>query len=202
MALLLGTAVSAQRLVVDFDHDVVGSPPDGFFFSAARQATSGRWEVFGSSARRHLVHQADPSVTLRGIAVAGFSFTAPEDIRVTTRLRTLDGDRAGGVVWRYTDANNFYFMAVFHGARSAALVRVTGGNRVMLHSVSDVDLDADAWHVMSVVHDGEDIRGSIDGIGILRARDRVLKGGDRAGVWSAGNTTTWFDDLVIESAPD
>ena len=79
---------------------------------------------------------------------------------------------------------------------------MTGGNRIMLHQITDINLDPDSWHSMTLVHDGDDIRGSIDGIGVLRARDRTLTEGGRAGVWSGGNTTGWFDDLVIERAPD
>jgi hypothetical protein len=126
----------------------------------------------------------------------------PQDIKVSTRLRLTEGDRAGGVVWRYRDANNFYFMAVFYGDHSASLIRVTGGNRVVLDLVKDINLNPDAWHAMSVVHEGDEIRGSIDGIGILRARDRTVADGNRAGVWSAGNTTGFFDDLTIEQAVD
>lgn len=204
-ALLVGLAtvpVVAQRLSFTFDESALGSAPDGFFFAAARQSSPGAWDIRGSANRRHLVHTADASVRERGISVAGLIFDVPQNIKVTTRLRLTDGDRAGGVVWRYTDADNFYFMAVFYRVHSATLVRVTGGNRVMLDVVNDIDLDADAWHTMSIVHDGEEIRGAIDGIGILRARDRTLTDGNRAGVWSAGNTTGWFDDVVIEQAPE
>jgi hypothetical protein len=199
---LLTISVAAQRLVISFDDDAIGAPPDGFFFAAARQASPGTWEVLGKGTRRHLSHSADPTVTLRGISVAGFSYTTPDDVRVTTRLHLSDGDRAGGVIWRYRDSNNFYFMAVVYATHSAGLFRVTGGNRVSLHNVTDIDLDPDAWHSLTVVHDGEDILGTIDGIGVLRARDRTLTDGNRAGVWSAGNTTGWFDDVTIERAPD
>ena len=108
----LGVSLAAQRLAITFDDDPIGAPPDGFFFAAARQASPGTWEVMGSGNRRHLSHTADPSVTLRGISVAGFSYAAPEDIRVTTRLHLADGDRAGGVIRRYRDPNNFYFMSI------------------------------------------------------------------------------------------
>jgi hypothetical protein len=194
--------VAAQHLVITFDEETIGAPPDGFFFAAARQASPGTWEILGTGNRRHLGHTADPSVTLRGISIAGFSFAVPDDIKVTTRLRLADGDRAGGVFWRYRDAENFYFMAIVNAQHTAGLFRVTGGNRVVLQNITDVNLDPGAWHSITLVHDGDDIRGTIDGIGALRARDRTITEGGRAGVWSGGNTTAWFDDLVIERAPD
>jgi predicted transcriptional regulator len=93
-------------------------------------------------------------------------------------------------------------MAVVYADHSAGVFRVTEGNRVMLDQVKDINLDPDAWHVMTIIHDGDEIRGAIDGIGVLRARDRGLTDGRRAGVWSGGNTTAWFDDVTIEHVPE
>ncbi|MGE0446588.1 MAG: hypothetical protein AB7P99_15285 [Vicinamibacterales bacterium] len=204
-ALLAAAASVAARAellaAVSFDEHMAGAPPHGFFFAPSRQASPGIWEVRGVTGR-HLVHVADPSVRLRGISIAAVDMPAPADIEIGTRLRLIDGDRAGGVIWRYQDANNFYFMSIFHQQRDARIVRVTGGNRISLASAGDVLLDPEAWHTLSVEHKGDDILATIDGIGLLRARDRTLTDGGRAGVWSAGNSTSWFDDITIESIAD
>jgi hypothetical protein len=202
LAAAASVAVRAQLLVaVSFDEHMAGAPPHGFFFAPSRQASPGVWEVRGVM-RRHLVHDADPSVTMRGISVAALNLPAPADIKVSAQLRLIDGDRAGGVVWRYRDANNFYFLSIVHVDRAARLVRVTGGSRVVLDMSDSVGLDPEAWHSVSVTHVGDDISASIDGIGVLRARDRTFTEGGRAGVWSAGNSTSWFDDITIESATE
>jgi len=185
-----------------FDDSALGARPDGFVFAAARQALPGLWEVRGSGARRHLIHAGDPTVTMRGISVATVSAAAPADIRVTARVRLVDGDRAGGVVWRFRDANNFYFMALDLTAHTAAVVRVTGGNRILLDIVRDINLDADSWHTVSVTHEGAQIHATVNGIGVLQARDGVIPEGGRAGLWSAGNSTTWFDDLALDDFPE
>jgi hypothetical protein len=195
------TALAAARLNFNFDDQTVGAPPEGFFFAGARQAAPGTWEVRGMGAQRHLIHLADPSVTMRGIAVAGVSAAAPADIKVTARLRLVDGDRAGGLLWHYKDAADFYFLSVFLRVREIALIRVTGGNRVTLDRVMNVDLDPEAWHSLSVIHVGNQIVGQVDGIPVVHGRDRTLAEGGRAGVWSAGNSTTWFDDITIEDHP-
>ena len=200
IALTVASAAAQGAIIIDFDEDTVGTSPEGFFFAAARQASPGDWKVAGA-ARRHLIHFADPSVTLRGIAVAGVTAAAPADVRVSTRLRLIDGDRAGGVFWRYRDANNFYFMAITHTDRAARIFRVTGGNRILLDAQADINVDPDEWHTVVVIHEGDQIRATIDGIGINRARDAVLTEGGRAGVWSAGNSTSWFDDIAIDHAP-
>ncbi len=201
VAALATAPIAAQYVVaISFDELAAGAAPGGFFFATARQATPGQWQVQGTL-RRHLIHAADPSVTMRGISIAGVDMPAPADVKVSARVRLVDHDRAGGLIWRYRDANNFYFMSVFHLEHRVTLARVTGGNRIVLASAPDVDLDPEAWHSLTVVHRDDQVLGTIDGIGLLRARDRTLTEGGRAGIWSAGNSTSWFDDVAIEHAP-
>jgi hypothetical protein len=193
---------AAGRVSFDFDEAAIGSAPDGFFFAGARQSAPGVWEVAGAGAKRHLVHFADPTVTMRGISVAGVNAAAPADLRISTRLRLMDGDRAGGLFWRYRDSADFYFVSIFLSVREAALIRVTAGNRITLDRATGINLDPEAWHTMTVVHNGEQIVAHVDGIPVLRGRDRMLTDGGRAGVWSAGNSTTAFDDVTIEDRPE
>jgi hypothetical protein len=202
LVIACGVSVAAGKVTVTFDDLALGAPPDGFFFAGARQASPGVWEVTGGGSKRHLLHLADPTVTMRGISVAGLNTPAPADIRISTRLRLMDGDRAGGLIWRYKDAGDFYFVSIFLAVREAALIRVSAGNRITLDRAKDIDLDPEAWHNLTVVHNGDQILAQVDGIAVLRARDRMLTEGGRAGVWSAGNSTVAFDDITIEDKPE
>lgn len=205
LALVALTAVAVAqapgaRIVLPFDDATAGQTPEGFLFAASRQASAGTWQVRGGGTLRHLLHAADPSVTDRGISVAVPSTVAHADVQVAARIRLIDGDQAGGVVWRYRDANNFYFAGVALTERRAVLVRVAGGNRILLDIIEDVILDSALWHTISVTHRGDEIRGTINGLTVIRARDRLLDQPGHAGVWSAGNSTTWFDDILIDTA--
>jgi hypothetical protein len=200
--MFLAAGLVAARPPITFDHSPAGAPPDGFFFAAARQANAGLWEVRGDGTRKHLVHAADPTVTMRGISVAGIATAAPADLKIGTRLRLLDGDRAGGTMWRYQDSGNFYLMSLVLGTRTASLFRVTGGNRIQLDTIANVNVDLEAWHTVSVVHERDQIRATLNGIEILRARDGTLTDGGRAGVWSGGNSTSWFDDITLDDYPE
>lgn len=201
--LALATGVSALTpIIFSFDQDAIGAPPEGFFFAAARQDAPGMWEVRGTGPRRHLVHTADPTVTMRGISVAGITSKAPSNVKVAAKVRLIDGDRAGGVVWRYRDSEHFYFMSIFLSSGTASLVRVSGGSRVVLDIARDIALDPAAWHTVSIVHEGDQIRGAINGISVLRARDNSLAEGYYTGVWAAGNSTVWFDDVAFSDIQD
>jgi hypothetical protein len=87
-------------------------------------------------------------------------------------------------------------------AQEMALYRVVRGNRIRLEFEDDLELDRDAWHVVRVEHARGRIRVSLGGIGVMRARDRGLSAGGRAGVWSSGAATSWFDDLQVDAAAE
>ena len=198
--LALSTA-RAQVVVRSFDDETAGMPPQGFVFAAARQAAAGRWMVRADApGQQHLLHLADAAAG-GGFSLAVLDTAHPEQLRLSARLKIPEGERVGGLVWRYQDAENFYIVALDLRAQDLALYRVVRGNRIRLEDEDDLELDPAAWHTLRVVHDEDDIRVSLGGIGVMRTRDRTLMAGGRAGVWAGGATTAWFDDLRVEAEP-
>jgi hypothetical protein len=203
VAVAAGSADVVQR---SFDQDAVGSAPPGFTFAAARLPAAGRWLVRGDAggrdagSNRYVVHLADEGPTT-GFALALLDAPPPADLRLSARVKTVDGARIGGLVWRYQSPENFYAVELDLNAQEVALYHVTRGNRIRLEFEDDIELDRDAWHVLRVEHAGGRIRVALGGIGIMRARARDDgKADGRAGFWSAGNSTTWFDDLDVQQA--
>jgi hypothetical protein len=123
-------------------------------------------------------------------------------MRVSVRLKLTEGERLGGLVWRYQDAENFYLAALDLRVQELALYRVVRGNRIRLDEEDELELDDSAWHSLRVAQDDDDIRVSLGVIGVLRARDRTFAERGRAGVWSGGGATLWFDDLRVEPELD
>lgn len=200
VGLLLATA-SAQLAVRTFDEDAIGAPPAGFLFAMARQQTPGRWLVRAEGPNHYLTHLAEPAAS-GGIALAVLDTLQPAQMRASVRLKLTDGERVGGLVWRYQDAENFHVAALDLRAQELALYRVVRGNRIRLDEEDELELDGSAWHTLRVVQDDDDIRVSLGGIGVMRARDRTFPDGGRAGVWSGGGATAWFDDFRVEPEED
>jgi hypothetical protein len=198
LSLSIATMV-AQGLSFTFDDETSGMPPRGFLIVAARQAAAGRWEVRGAGPDHYLAHLADPSA--QGFSIAIPMVFAPANLLMVSRIRLVDGDRLGGIVWRYRDAHNFYAVGISLQRHDAVLHRIMGGNRIQLDRLNDLDVDPGAWHTVGVWHQGDQIRVHLDGITILSTRDRGFEGG-RAGVWSSGSAETWFDDIKIDELPE
>ena len=200
-AALMLADVSAQVVLRTFDDDPIGSTPPGLTFPVARQQAAAKWSVRADGSGRYLTHAADPSAS-GGLSLAVLDMAHPSQMRVSVRLKLVDGERVGGLVWRYQDQDNFYLASLDLRLQELALYRIVRGNRIRLDDEDELELDTSAWHSVRVVQDDDDIQVSLGGIGVMRARDRTPTAGGRAGVWSGGAGTAWFDDLRVEPEED
>jgi hypothetical protein len=202
MLLVMGGAAAAmgQGAIETFDAGKAAQPPSGFTFAAMRQPSPGPFLVRRTDAGGHLVHAADTAAT--GFAFAISPQDPLSDVVISVRLRLAGGSRAGGVVWRYVDASNFYAAVLDLGRAELSLYRVTNGNMIRIEQERELELDGEAWHSLKVVHDNADVRVSLGGIRVFtedeRRHSRLLARG-RAGLVAAGAAEVWFDDLRIAS---
>jgi len=197
----LAVAVRAQNGTAwTFDEEAADALPGGFTLSATRQDTPGTWLVrrdAGGSAA--LVHA--PGAPQAGYALALAPHDPLSDVIVTVRLRLSGGGRAGGVVWRYQDPNNYY-AAVLDLTRGTLLMYLfRNGNRITVEAEDDLELDPNAWHTLRVVHERSSVYVALGGIRVFEERggrlDRTL-GAGQIGVLAAGDSDVSFDDLRIE----
>jgi hypothetical protein len=197
---LAAATVAGQRTSPHaFDSDRPGVQPEGFTFGAMRQSTPGTWLVGREGQEGYLLHRADPAA--RGLALA-ISPDAPlHDVVASARVRLAGGARAGGLVWRYLDAGNYHAVLLDLAKGELALFRVAGGNRVILESEDDLELDTAAWHTLKIAHREGEINVSIGGIRVFRERNRRYDqpaAPGRTGVVATGDSEVWFDNLRIE----
>jgi len=186
-----------------FDTEGPGPLPAGFELAAMRQDTSGTWLVRRDGANGVLVHQGSDKAS--GFALALAPAAPLRDVQTSVRLRLAGGARAGGLVWRYADASNFYGAILDLAKAEVVLFRVTAGNRTFLEREDDLELDPAAWHMLKVVHDESRVQVSLGGIRVFEERDRRSERGSapgRTGVIAAGAADVWFDDLRIEPDRD
>ncbi len=195
-------ALRAQSPILTFDGDKPGTPPAGFTFAAWRQPSAGTWIIRRQGANNYLHHPATAAAP--GFSLALSPAAPARDVEVTARFRLVDGGRAGGLVWRYQDDQNYYAALLDLGRGEIALWRVTAGNRVLLEVEDDLDLDASAWHALKVRHDDDEVRVYLGGIRVFRDEDRRggrTVGAGRGGVIAQGDADLWVDDFRLAELP-
>jgi hypothetical protein len=201
VALAASTAADAGR-VHTFDRDVPNRPPAGFVLAAMRQPDAGHWRVRRQARVGALVHDAARSAD--GYALAIEDRPAARPSALSARLRLEGGARAGGLVWRYTDDQNFDALVLDLARGTLALYRVRGGNRVRVEFEDDLELDPAGWHTLQVKLDDDATRAAIGGVRVFVHHTRERRPADRpsgrVGLIATGDSTVAFDDLRIETA--
>lgn len=194
----MAAALQATR-VHSFDATGTGTLPSGFTTAALRQSSPGDWTIAKVGSSNALAHAADRSAEGWGLALAPDA--PPANLRLTGRVRLAGGNHTGGLVWHYQDARNFMAVLLNLDDGDLELFRVSDGNRIRLEDRDGLELDAQAWHAMRVVHVNGRTTVSIGGIRVLDHNDRRMSARvGLVGVVAHGQTDAAFDDLRIEHA--
>jgi hypothetical protein len=203
ISLLIALAALSPRggdAIRTFEEDAAGAPPRGFLFAETRQAPPRQWSVQRQENGQVLAHSGIEGSG--GFAVAILEGEPLEQLELAVRLKLAGGERAAGLVWRYQDPDNYYLASLRLGNQSIDVYRIVNGNRVRAEGEDDLELDPAAWHTLRVVQGRERARVYLGGIKVFELRARGLPASGLAGVWSAGDSTAWFDDLRLESRGD
>lgn len=177
-----------------FDEAPAGSAPAGFEpgVHVPSPKPDGRWEIL-DDARNHILAQLSDAVGGHRVLVArGAAF---EDVAVSVRFKGVGGDRAAGLVWRYTPDGDHYLARLNLSQQRLAVYKVVRATRSRIATLDGLELDPSRWHTLKVEQRGDAIRVWLNGIPVADTRDRTIQAAGRVGVWTSPNSTAWFDDL-------
>lgn len=122
--------------------------------------------------------------------------TAIADGTVEIRFKPIAGkeDQAGGIVWRWKDADNYYVARANALEGNVSLYHTTKGVR---HAIvyQDVPVAPNSWHTLRVDFKGTAIEVTLDGKTCIKAQDSHIAGAGKAGVWTKSDSVTLFDDF-------
>jgi len=100
-------------------------------------------------------------------------------------------------VFRYTDPKNYYLFAMDRQRKFRRITRTSNGVTTVLAG-DQVQYESRRWYDVRVVASGNVLRVDLDGTTILRATDATFAAG-RVGLYTYGNVTSFFDDLVVRA---
>ncbi|HXM83598.1 MAG TPA: family 16 glycoside hydrolase [Burkholderiales bacterium] len=197
LAILLSTGVmmnSSYAQTIGFDTAEVGSLPDDWLEGVTGRGTA-RWQV-----ERDDSAPSKPNV-LKQSGVATFTWcvrrnTSVEDGFVEVKFKPLAGkeDQAGGVVWRWKDADNYYVARANALENNLSLYYTEAGRRRTLKYV-DAPVPANRWHTLRVEFSGQRIKVALNGKTYIELDDGHIKEPGRVGMWTKADSVTAFDDF-------
>lgn len=193
-------ATAAEAETIGFDTDPVGAMPMGW--------TGG---VTGNG-RPHWTVETDPTApsrpnVLRQSGSGDFPWCVKAgavfaDGAVEVKFRPIAGreDRAGGVVWRWKDRDNYYVARANALENNVSLYYTERGTRRTIKYV-DAPVAAGAWHTLRAEFRGKRTRVLFDGQPLIELDDGHIAGPGAVGVWTKADSVTAFDDFTYKPAP-
>lgn len=156
----------------------------------------------------------DSLLTYQGGAAFGWAVLEGTSLRdgwVEARFKPVDGreDRAGGVVWRWRDADNYYVARGNALEDNVVAYRVVKGRRTDLTPVGatpgtygmKVPVAAGTWHTLRVDFTGGEFVVTYDGRRLFTVRDETFPDAGAVGIWSKADSVTEFDNFHHEGKP-
>jgi hypothetical protein len=204
-ASLLAIAASAPVLAqgTGFDGDTVGSSPKGWLLTKTGKGTP-KWTV-----------ENDDTAPLKGsVLKQSGNATYPLALKVDSRLgdgfvevklKPIAGaeDRAGGLVWRAKDADNYYVVRANALEDNVVLYKTVHGQRSALDIVgrkggygAKVAVPANQWHTLRVEFAGTRFKVSFNGQALFEVDDSTFAEAGMVGLWTKADSVTAFEGFA------
>ena len=167
---------------------VAAQPPGRWLFGATGRGTA-RWTEDGAG------------LTYRGGAAFGWAVLPETSLRdgfVQARFKPIAGreDQAGGVVWRWRDADNYYVARANALEDNVRLYHVVKGTRLQFAGWNG-KVSSGVWHSLRVDAKGDHFEVYWDEKKVIDAHDSTFSEPGKVGVWTKADSVTLFDDLTI-----
>jgi hypothetical protein len=193
--------IASPGKVVNFDDAAVGKVPPGWTVAMTNQGAAPKWEILKdqtAATQPYVLAQVSADPTGNRFPLAIFEQLSLRDGDVSVRLKPVSGtqDQAGGVVFRYRDANNYYLARANARQQNVAIVRVENGERTQI-SVVKHDLPSNVWRILKVSVRGNRIQVYVDHRRILQTWDGAFPSAGKVGLWTVGDSVTYFDDFRV-----
>ncbi|MEP7063339.1 MAG: family 16 glycoside hydrolase [Betaproteobacteria bacterium] len=192
LQIFLTGAVMAE--MIDFDSDKPGATPAGWNTGVTGRG-SPKWIVADdvtAPSKPNVLEQSGsgtfPFCVLQRSSLA--------DGHVEVKFKPLSGneDRAGGVVWRWKDRDNYYVARANALENNVALYYTRDGQRNTIKYV-DAPVANNQWQTLKVEFSGKHIRVVLDGKLYIELDDEHIEGAGAVGVWTKADSVTAFDDF-------
>ena len=197
---------------IDFAPDTPGTVPKGWSVFMTDKGGAPKWQVV-----------ADPTAPSKTGKVVGQTSTDPTNGRfplliynnsnlkngeVSVAFKTISGrvDQGAGLVWRYTDANNYYVTRANALEDNVVVYKVEKGVRIPLAPVGQPSntyglphyVPNGVWNTLRVRISGSLFSVYINGRKILDVDDKTFPDAGKVGLWTKADSVIYFDNFEFE----
>jgi hypothetical protein len=184
-----------------FDSDAVGGMPAKFHSARTGKGAESKWAVVADAtapSKPNVVAQTSTDTTDYRFPLLIADEGSFKDLELSVRFKAVSGevDRAGGLVFRLKDANNYYIVRANALEDNYRLYHVVAGNRRQFAG-ANFKVTPGEWHELRVECVGNKIICFYDSAKKIEATDDTFKDAGKVGLWTKADSVTYFDDLKV-----
>jgi hypothetical protein len=208
VVVLAGSVVRAQTF--SFDDQKAGEPPKGMTCTLTGNGRPGTWSVVADRAAPsapNVLAQTNQDSTSYRFPVCVLDGQTAVDVDLSVRFKPVSGagDQAAGLVWRYSDKDNYYIVRANALENNVVLYKVEKGKRTDLDPKGSgafaygkkVKVPTAKWSTLRVVAKGNLFATYLNGEKLFDVEDTTFSGSGKVGVWTKADSVTQFDDLKL-----
>lgn len=197
------TATSAdaqQSVAVALGRAQVGQLPEGFSTARTGQGAPSAWSVAEDASvpgGRVLVQTSTDQTDYR-FPLAIYDAVIASDVEVTVRFKAVGGriDRAGGIVVRLANADNYYVLRANALEDNVNFYHVVRGSRREIRGAG-ARVASDQWHTLSLKAVGDQFTIGFNDKTLFGVSDRTFGNAGKVALWTKADSVTRFDALMI-----
>jgi hypothetical protein len=198
---LFGLIATAGKIIT-FDNGPVGKAPPGWTVGMTNPGGAPRWEIRTdrtAPTQPYVLAQISNDATNDRCPLAILDSVSLRDGDVSVRIKPVSGreDRAGGLVWRYRDPNNYYLARANALGKDVGIFKVENGRRTQIASEVRHDIPSNGWSILKVAVRGNRFQVYVNHRRLLQAEDKTFSGPGKVGLWTVGDSVTYFDDFRV-----
>lgn len=200
--LLVAFGLASTGTVINFDTAPLGKMPPGWTVSMTNAGGAPQWQIIKDTSaptQPYVLAQTSSDPTGNRCPMAILENVSLQNGDVSVRLKPVSGreDRAGGVVWRYRDANNYYLVRANALTKTVVVYKVERGQRSQVGVEVRHDIPSNAWSILKVSVRGSKFQVYVNHHRILESWDRTFNGAGKVGLWTVSDSVTYFDDFRV-----
>ena len=190
-----------KQFVYNFDGDAPGQMPAKFHSAKTGGGTAEKWSVVvdpAAPSKPNVVAQTSTDQADYRFPLLISDEGSFQDLDLSVGFKAVSGsvDRAGGLVFRLRDPNNYYIVRANALEDNYRLYHVVNGRRSQFAG-ANFKVTSGEWHELRVEATGNKITCYYDGAKKIEATDSTFKDAGKVGLWTKADSVTYFDDLNV-----
>jgi hypothetical protein len=195
---------------INFDKDKEGSVPKGFSTALTGKGKVGVWKVVkdeSAPSKPNVLAQTDMDKTGYRFPLCVYDALIAKDVDVSVKFKPIKGDedQGAGIVWRYTDKDNYYIVRANALEDNVVLYKVEKGKRTDLPPLGKgktygmkEKVSSGKWGTLRIVAKGNHFDVYHNDKKLFEVDDTTFTEAGKVGLWTKADSYILFDDLTIK----